>query len=287
MNWLIGFCCLTLACLAQAAQIIHYMPAEDSDDKRLAYILDLLSLALQKDGLAKQDIIFKPLPTSVSYARAIHQMKRDAYENYFTPGGANIEVLGTENLISVDFPLDHGLLSYRICFVSPKSKDKVNQVSNLDELRKFTIAQGTNWPDLVILKNNHFQVVEVPVYTSLFKMVASNRIDLVCRGINELRQEYHAFKHYGNLLYDESFVLIYKMPYKLYFNQSSAELVKQIESGLSKAEKDGSLEKLFQEHYRLDLEFAQLKKRKRFYLNSGYEDSFSDTYKSYLYDPFK
>jgi hypothetical protein len=287
MKLLIGLIFLLAANLLQANQVIHYMPTEDSEDNRLVYILDLLSLALQKNGATKQEIQFKPLPTPVSFARALHEMKRDTYKNYFTPGGANIEVLGTENLISVDFPLDHGLLSYRICFVSPKSKDKISQVSSLDELRKFTIAQGTNWPDLVILKNNGFQVVEVPVYTSLFKMVASNRIDLVCRGINELRQEYNAFKHYGDLFYDESFVLIYKMPYKLYFNQSSAELVKQIESGLSKAHKDGSLKKLFQQHYGPDLEFAQLKKRKRFYLNSGYEDSFSDIYKSYLYDPFK
>lgn len=287
MKLLIGLIFLLTANLLHASHLIHYMPTEDAEDKRLAYILDLLTLALQKEGVAKQDIQFKPLPTPVSFARAIHEMKRDTYENYFTPGGANIEILGTENLISVDFPLDHGLLSYRICFVSPKSKDKVTQASSLDELRQFTIAQGTNWPDLVILKNNNFQVVEVPVYTSLFKMVASNRIDLVCRGANELRQEYQAFKKYGNLIYDESFVLIYKMPYKLYFNQSSAELVKRIESGLSKARKDGSLNKLFQQHYGSDLEFAQLKQRKRFYLKSGYEESFSDTYKSYMYDPFK
>lgn len=248
MKWLIGFCCAMLASLVQAIQVIHYMPG-DADDKRLVYILDLVSLALQKDGIAKQDLDFRPLPGPTSYARAIYEMKRNTYENYFMPGGANIEVLGTENLMSVDFPLDHGLLSYRICFVSPKAKDQISQISSLDELRKFTIGQGTNWPDLVILKNNHFKIVEVPIYTSLFKMVAGNRVDLVCRGINELRHEYNAFKHFGNLFYDQSFVLIYKMPYKLYFNQSSAELVKRIESGLKKAHKDGSLKMLFQQNF--------------------------------------
>lgn len=287
MKHLYILCLLILSLNSQANLIIHYMPTEDSQDQRLVYILELLKLALSKNASASEVIEFKPLPGSVSYARAIHEMKRDTYENYFTPGGVNIEQLGTDNLISVDFPLDHGLLSYRICFVSPKSKDKISQVSSLDELQQFTIAQGTNWPDPPILKKNGFTVIEVPIYTSLFKMVVSNRIDLVCRGINELRVEYQAFKHYGNLLYDESFVLIYTMPYKLYFNKSSARLVSRIENGIKKANQDGSLKRLFDKHFSEDLKFAQLYKRKRFYLKSGYENSFSTIYRSYLYNPFK
>lgn len=270
---------------ARADWIIHYMPTEDPGDDRLAYILDILKLSLSKSA-PKETIEFKPLPGVVSYARAIHEMKRDIYPNYFTPGGANIELLSTENLMAVDFPLDHGLLSYRICFVSPNAKDQIAKVKSVDELRQFTIAQGSNWPDVPILKANGFKVSEVPLYTSLFKMVVSNRVDMVCRGINELRREHKQFKHYGDLIYDQSFVLIYTMPYKLYFNQSSAPLVAKIESGLEMAHKDGSLKKIFTRYFAQDLKFAKLHKRKQFVLKSGYEDSYSETYKRYLHDPF-
>lgn len=276
---------LFLPLSAQANLVIHYMPTEDPGDDRLAYILDVLKLSLSKSA-ANETIEFKPLPGVVSYARAIHEMKRDIYPNYFTPGGVNIERLGTDNLTAVDFPLDHGLLSYRICFVSPNAKNKIAKVKNVDQLRQFTIAQGSNWPDVPILKDNGFKVSEVPLYTSLFKMVVSNRVDLVCRGINELRRENEQFKSYGNLIYDKSFVLIYTMPYKLYFNQSSAPLIAKIESGLEIAYKDGSLDKLFTQYFAEDLKFAKLKKRKRFVLKSGYENSFTENYKRYLYDPF-
>lgn len=284
--WIMWLLCLGISVKGQSSLTIHYMPTEDPQDQRLVYILELLKLSLGKNGSPSEIIEFKPLPGSVSYARAIHEMKRDTYENYFTPGGANIEHLGTDNLLAVDFPLDHGLLSYRICFVSPNAKRKVAQAKTIDDLRQFTIGQGNYWPDPPILKSNGFTVVEVPIYTSLFKMVVSNRVDLVCRGINELRNEYHAFKHYGNLLYDRSFVLIYNMPYKLYFNQSSKTLVNRIEDGIKKARDDGSLQALFDKHFSADLAFAKLNKRKRFYLRSGYENSFSENYKSYLYDPF-
>ncbi|MBK8188125.1 MAG: transporter substrate-binding domain-containing protein [Cellvibrio sp.] len=265
---------------------IHYLPTEDPGDARLVYILELLKLSLSKSA-PNETIEFIPLPAVISYARAIHELKRDSYPNYFTPGGVNIELLGTDNLQAVDFPLDHGLLSYRICFVSHQAKRKVTQINSIEELRQFTIAQGTNWPDVSILKKNGFKVVEVPLYTSLFKMVVSNRVDLVCRGMNELRSELKQFKHYGKLTYDKSFVLIYTMPYKLYFNKSSAELIAKIELGLAMAKQDGSLDKLFKAYFADDLAFAKLSQRKRFVLTTGYENSFSDHYKQYLYNPFQ
>lgn len=271
------FFILIISLTSKANIPIHYLPTEDPGDGRLAYILELLRLSLSKTA-PNEKIDFIPLPAAISYARAIHEMKRDVYPNYFTPGGVNIELLGTDNLQAVDFPLDHGLLSYRICFVAPQVKQKVTQVKSIDELRQFTIAQGTNWPDVSILRANGFKVVEVPLYTSLFKMVVSNRVDLVCRGMNELRSELRQFKHYGKLTYDKSFVLIYAMPYKLYFNQSSAELIAKIELGLAMAKQDGSLDKLFESYFSEDLAFAKLHQRKQFILKTGYEDSFSVHY---------
>jgi len=277
---------LMMSISVKANEVIHFMPTEDAGDDRLAYILDIIKLSLEKTGIQSEAIDFKPLPSNVSFARAIHELKRDIYPNYFSPGGINIELTGTENLISVDFPLDHGLQSYRICFVSPKSEKQVSMAASIDDLKKFTIAQGLNWPDVPILKANGFKVIEVPLYTSLFKMVVSNRVDLVCRGVNELRRENERYSYYGNLIYDKSFVLIYPMPYKLYFNQSSAVLVTRIEKGLAIARQDGSLKELFLHYYAKDLSFAELEKRKQFILKSGYEDSFSENYKRFLYDPF-
>lgn len=282
---IISFLFVSLSAFARAEWVIHYMPSDDPNDHRLDYIFALINLSLEKQTPAITEVQFKPLPSVVSFARAVHELKQDAYPNYFTSGGDNIEKLGTENLMAVDFPVDHGLLSYRICFVSARAREKVKQAEALEDLRRFSIAQGKDWPDVRILRNNGFRVLEVPIYNSLFKMVLAGRVDMVCRGINELREELHSQKHLGPLQYDESFVLVYFMPYKLYFNKSSAELVAKIEAGLKIANQDGSLQELFNHHFKDDIDFAQLDKRKKFYLKSGYENTFSEIYKSYFFYP--
>jgi hypothetical protein len=191
------------------------------------------------------------------------------------------------NLIAADYPLDHGLLSYRVCFVSPEAKAKVAAAKTIDDLRKFTIAQGVNWPDIKILQNNGFHVMQNQNYMGLFKMVIGNRADLFCRGLSELHKEYNAYKSLGDLQYDESFVLVYPMPYSLYFNKNSKLVIQRIEEGLQIAQKDGSLKELFTRYHRDDILFAKLKQRKYFHLYSPYGQDLSPTYKSYIIDPLK
>jgi ABC-type amino acid transport substrate-binding protein len=267
------------------ATTIHYVPAEKGGDERLDYMFELIKLALAKSAPTEK-IDFQATPSAVSFARAIHDLKRDIYPNLFMNGGPNIESLGDENLQAVDFPIDHGLLSYRICFVSPNAEKGVASAQTIDDLRKFTVAQGSNWSDVRILRDNGFRVIEVPLYASLFKMVVVNRVDLVCRGISELRKELVQFQHYGNLIYDKKVLLIYTMPYKMYFNKSSAPLIAKIESGIAIAHRDGSLDQLFNKFFSADITFAKISKRKRFMLSSGYEHSLSETYQQYLYNPF-
>ena len=270
-----------------AETVIHYTPVEDASDKRLDYPIAVLSLALGKTEKKYGPYKFKSIPAPVSLARSVHELNLDTYPNYFFPSGEFVQEMSNNNLLPVDFPLDHGLLSYRICFVSPAAKAKVSAAKNVNDLLKFTMGQGTNWPDIPILEANGFRVQQVTNYMGLFKMVMGNRVDLFCRGISELRKEYEEYKSMGNLLYDESFVLVYSMPFTLYFNKKSQPLVDRIEEGLDIAKKDGSLNRLFVTHYRNDILFAKLPKRKIFRLQSPYGQNLSPIFKSYLIDPLK
>jgi len=267
--------------------LIHYTPVEDASDKRLDYPLAVLGLALSKTEKKYGAYRFKSIPAAVSLARSVHELNLDTYPNYFFPSGEYVQEMSNNNLISVDFPLDHGLLSYRICFVSPAAKAKVAAAKSVSDLRKFTMGQGTNWPDIPILEANGFHVQQVSNYMGLFKMVMGNRVDLFCRGIIELHREYIEYKSMGNLQYDESFALVYSMPFELYFNKKSKPVVNRIEEGLAIAKKDGSLNELFMQHYRDEILFAKLKHRKLFQLQSPYGQNLSPTFKSFLIDPLK
>jgi hypothetical protein len=279
--------CLPAKAQTQTETVIHYTPLEDPADKRLAYPMAVIDLALSKTAEKYGPFKFNSIPGAVSLARSVHELNLDTYPNYFFPSGPIVQEMSNDNLISVDFPLDHGLLSYRICFVSPAAKEKVAAAKNISDLRKFTIGQGTNWPDVPILQKNGFRVQQVANYLGLFKMVMGNRVDLFCRGISELHREYVAYKSLGNLLYDESFVLVYSMPFSLYFNKNSQQVVKRIEEGLDIAKKDGSLNQLFVVHYRKEILFAKLHKRKFFRLKSPYGQNLSPTFKSFMIDPMK
>lgn len=283
----LAICILTTSYLTRGETVIHFTPLENPADKRLEYPLKVIDLTMRKTTTNYGTYQLTPIPQAISLARSIYELNRDTYQNYFFPGGTNIEEMSKGNLIKVDYPLDHGLLSYRICFVSPKARAKVATAKTLDDLRKFSIAQGTNWLDVSILQNNGFHVIENQNYMGLFKMVISNRADLFCRGISELRKEFEAYKSLGDLQYDESFFLVYSQPYSLYFNRNSKPLIKRIEDGLKIAQQDGSLEALFNMYYRNDILFAKLKQRKFFYLQSTYGNTLSPTYKSFMIDPLK
>lgn len=280
------FWLLAIVALPAAAEtIINYTPVEDPSDRRLEHPLALIKLAMDKTRPKYGDYQLGHVPQYLSVARSIYELKRDTWPNYFFPGGANIELLGKENLIFLDFPIDQGLLSYRICFVSEEAKARVAAAKTLDELRQFTIVQGTNWPDVSILRKNGFLVREVGTYSGLFKTVISGRADLFCRGISELKTEYAEFRNLGKLMYDDSFVLVYPLRYALYFNKNSQSTVNRIAEGLQIAQQDGSLRQIFLQHFRDDIMFAKLNQRRIFYLDTPYDDDFSETYKSYLIDP--
>lgn len=286
-HWITAISLLAASALTCGETVVHFTPLEHTADKRLEYPLKVIDLAMRKTAKKYGAYILIPTPQVISLARSIYELNRDTYSNYFFPGSTNIEEMSNGNLIKVDYPLDHGLLSYRICFVSPNAKTRVAAVKTLPDLQQFSIAQGTNWLDVSILQNNGFRVIENQNYMGLFKTVISGRADLFCRGISELHKEYDAYKSLGNLQYDESFVLVYSLPYSFYFNRNSKAVIARIEEGLGIAKKDGSLDALFNEHYRDDILFAKLKQRKFFYLQSPYGQNLSPTYKSFMIDPLK
>lgn len=266
--------------------VVTFVPKEHSQDTRADFAFELLQLSLDKTRPEYGDYRLERLPPSMNLTRAIHELKRDTYENFYILGGMDMVHENHKNLDYVDFPIDMGMHSYRVCFVSSKSKEKVSAIRELDDLKKFTIGQGTNWPDVEILRHNGLKVFEVPVYTSLFKMLSVGRVDLFCRGITELKNEYEVYGNKGNFFIEDRFVLYYPMPWVLFLNKKSVLAKKRIEAGLKMAVEDGSVRKLFEQYNREAILFAAMKGRSVIKLENPFPYSPSPTYQSYLLDPF-
>lgn len=248
------------------------------------YTTELIKLALEKTRAShgEYQLIIGP---EMPHIRRIAFVQQNSSPNSFTLRAYDEKWHASGNLTYVNFPIDLGALGWRICFVSPQSKEKIKTAKSLDDLRNYSIVQGLGWGDNKILRENGFRVIELDGYQSLFQMVASGRADLFCRGFNELPIEYAARKEMGNLIYDESFLLYYKMPYFLYTNKANALAKQRLEKGLEIAYADGSIMCLWLDKFKGSVEFSNIGRRKIFQLKNSGILNLSTDYEKYVIDP--
>lgn len=248
------------------------------------YSYEILKMALEKTRDKYGDyklVTIDNLPNKRRFA----MLQQNALQNLIVMRGYQAKFHTKGELTYINFPIDFGLLGCRICFVSPQSKAKLEAVKSLDELRQYSIVQGIDWTDNIILRENGFRVIELDRYENLFKFVASGRADLFCRGINELPGEIAAFKGVSNLVYNESFALVYTMPFFYYLNKHNTLAKERIEEGLKLAYEDGSITNLWHQRFDEAIQFSNIQQRKIFHLTNQSLDDLPAGYEKYLINP--
>ncbi len=200
------------------------------------FAVEMLKLALTKAG-SENELKFLSSDGFTSVPRIIESLRSGDFDVVWTASSQEIE----SQITPVRIPLFMGLLGYRLMLVHKDNRDLFRNVTTLDELRQFTLGQGTGWPDTEILKANQFNVVETPKWAGLFYMTDGKRFDAYPRGIQEPWQEVEMFKEL-ELVVDEYVLLRYTMPFYFFVNAKRPELAAQIERGLNLAIEDGSFQ---------------------------------------------
>ncbi|MDO3387818.1 hypothetical protein QWI17_18385 [Gilvimarinus sp. SDUM040013] len=257
-----------------------YRTPGSSADHRLSYEVELLRLALDKTVATFGPYTLQPakamnLPRTMVTARSSKEalIFKTSYSQTLT-----------QEFRYPTYPIDRGIFSYRICFVNNQIKDKVSQVDNLDDLRRFIIGQGVGWLDVDILEHNGFSVRESSGYEQLFPMLAAGRLDLVCRAQNEVPAEWEIFSHLGGFSIDQSFALFYPLPRFFWVHKSQPRAFERLNLGLKISYQDGSALNLWKQHYQANLRKASLKNRRLYILRNPYLDGISPEYKQYFLD---
>lgn len=280
--WLIVYGCNSLSAEEQVT-VFTYRAPESGNDLRYDYDTRLLQLALE--NTVETDGPYKLVPSPVmNYARAHSYLKTNVLPNFIVKLSYDpaFEVSGFD---FVPFPVDLGIVGYRVCFAHPDVVDELMGTDSLSGLRDFTHGQGVGWADTDVLRHNGLTVREVSSYESLFKMVANRRFDLFCRGANELLDELNMHRHIDNLSYDKSMVIFYPLPRFFYTNMANLRALKRIERGLLKAYENGSLQKLWSQYYQESVDFVELDKRKQFNLVNPLLEQLDVDFQHYFYDP--
>jgi hypothetical protein len=271
---------------SDAPIVISHKAPESLGDPREGYNNELIALALEKSKAQYGPYKLVEIPP-MNTARLLYTANANIYPNFLTEISYIDELTSNPDITYINFPVDLGITGYRVCFINPAIKDEVKKITRVDQLKKYTIGQGIGWADSAILRYNGFHVIEVQNYGSLFKMVAAGRIDLYCRGINELKKEYDAYRDITRLTYDESFVLTYALPRFFFLGAKNKEAKERMEAGLHLAYNDGSLLKLWHKHNDENLEFVKLKNRKIFKLENPYIQKLHTDFVKYYFDPLK
>lgn len=255
----------------------------DSLAIRDTYNKNLLILALEKTKPTHGDYRLNLLPP-IPGPRRVAALHRNLIPNAVLVRSYSHEA-SHQALRHIHFPVELGALGWRICFVHRDNQAKIAATTTLKDLTQYSIVQGANWSDNAILRANGFKVLELVDFSNLIKMVASKRADLFCRGFNELPAELDYLVTFKNITYDQSFVLVYKMPLFFYLNKENEALALRLEQGLAIAYKDGSIYKLWLDYFKTSIEFSKFPTRKLFLLENPNLKGLNSDFEKFLVDP--
>lgn len=275
---------LILPSSPMAATRFTLIGPESSEDARMDYYRVAMRLALEKT---------RPEYGDYELLDAVRMNKARMRLEVQKPGKSALFIVDNwpqerphPEVSLLPFPIDLGILSYRVCFVGPDSAQALANVSSLAQLQGFSQGVGKGWLDADILRYNGFKVHEVNNYESLFRLVARGRVDLFCRGANEILAEWE--RHHTDLpelAVDNHLVLFYPLIHAFYSHANYGKERERLRLGLQLAWEDGSLKRLWRQHFQPSLTFTRLASRQMFSLaNPLLPDSGAD-YKAYLYDP--
>ena len=201
----------------------------------------VLKLGLSKSG---KNYALKPSPIG----RANAQRTADAMA---ADGPIDVEWIGAsisddKKLLPVLFPIDRGLLGYRVFLIDGARQNEFSQIKTLSDLQKMVALQGAGWTDVYVLRGAGLRVRTAPTYPDLFRMTVGGRADYFPRGALEAYGEKTKFANTAPGLEVENALMLH-YPYStiFYVKKTDRALRDNLYRGLVAAFNDGSFNSLF------------------------------------------
>jgi hypothetical protein len=198
----------------------------------------MLELALSHSG-RPHTLSLHPIPVNDARARAMLHTGELSVVDFGS--GAEFE----KKLSAVYFPIDRGLLGYRISLIHKTLRGEFSRVNTLTRLRRYRAGQGLGWSNNVIMQTAGIPVVTGPTLDSLFPMLEAKRFDYLPLGLNEVygfAEQY--LRTAPSMVVDEHLVLVYRFARMFYVSPGNEELHSALLRGLQRAFADGSFQAL-------------------------------------------
>ncbi len=230
-----------MANIAFSLEVI--LPITSNNISRDEYEISLLKLVLEKAG---EPYEIKTSNYVFSQTRILTFLE--------SGGGINLYWMGTsaeleEKLLPIRYPINRGLLGYRVFIIHKNHQEKFDNIQTLADLQKYQGAQGIGWSDNIILESAGLKQYQIN-YDNIFKMInAGNRIDYFSRGANEAWVEVEARKNiFPYLAIEKKILLVYPFCQFFFTSRSNQKLARVLEKGFQNAYNDGSFMQFFSNH---------------------------------------
>ena len=247
------------AAAADGAHVVYYSLSNGAHSDE-SFPFRVLELALKKCG---KDYQLKPSPAGVV-------TEQRATEIMLSGGKIDVEWVGAnaksgELLSPVMFPIDGGLLGYRLFLIDGARQSEFSAVRSLSDLKRFVALQGKGWSDVEVLRKAGVTVRTAADHIHIYRMTLERRGDYFPRAAFE------AFTEQGQyvaatpgLAVEKTLILHYPLTLLYYVRRSDHGLHDDIYRGLMAAVADGSYKKLFlsDPSVRAALEQTQFKTRR-------------------------
>lgn len=201
-----------------------------------------LRLALQKWG-QPFELVQQPEPTNNPRSlRALEQGGGDAID---LGSGRELE----QRFQAIYLPIDRGLSGWRLLVVRASELQGFAGVRSLSDLAGMTAGQGTNWPDVALLRAAGLRVASADRLGLLFSLLQAGRFDYLPLGLNEVLGFVRAHRAQApDAVVEPRLALFYPYARLFYVRRGDETRHAAIAQGLGRAFEDGSFAALFSAH---------------------------------------
>jgi ABC-type amino acid transport substrate-binding protein len=226
---------------ASAQDRIVYYGQDTGPPAETSFPFQVLKLGLSKTGVS---YVLKPSPIGKANSERIA-------ERMIADGPIDVQwiaanIVDDQKMSPVLFPIDMGLLGYRVFLIEGSRQKEFAQIKTIGDLRKMVALQGAGWADVDVLRSAGLRVRTAPSYTDLFRMTTSGRADYFPRGAFEAYNEKLKFaREAPGLEVEDTLVLHYPFSFIFYVKKTDTQLRTDLYRGLVAAFDDGSFKALF------------------------------------------
>jgi hypothetical protein len=257
------------------------------------YVYDLLGLVLRKAYPGKEVKIKKRKIIDDNQAKKTDALDRSEKDIKNKENRIKIDIDSmmqnhdrNQLAFKVDFPIDLGLLSHRLCLVHKNNRNLNNEdltkISNKNSfLTKIRVTQVKYWPDSDFLRNrDKIHLKETENKEESIQQLKNNKANCFLRGLSEIYIEQEQLGKDFSVA--DNFFFQYYSPLYFYVKKGNLELREAIKKGLIESFKTGEFLCVYKHHFGKFIQKTKLRKTNRISLDNRESKKETDDSKYYL-----